>query len=101
MIALSALSECALQTGADADPLSTDASMKKKKTGGEKKRRSSQQKENAAPSGGPHGEMMAKDVVVLLVKEIARSKDETIQSKNQLIELLMSQRRGDYAGGLE
>ena len=44
--------------------------------------------------------MMAKDVVVLLVKEIARSKDETIQTKTQLIELLMSQRRGDFGGGL-
>ena len=45
--------------------------------------------------------MMASDVVVLLVKEIARSKDETIQTKNQLIELLMSQRRGDFVGAME
>ena len=95
-----ALTKWVSQTGADADPSSTDASTKKKKTGGEKKSRSSPQKENAAPSGGPPVEMMAKDVVVLLVKEIARSKDETIQTKNQLIELLMSQRRGDFGGGL-
>jgi len=45
--------------------------------------------------------MMAKDVVVLLVKEITRSKDETIQTKNQLIELLMSQRPGHCVGGSE
>ena len=35
---------------------------------------------------------LSKDVVVLFVKEIARSKDETIQSKNQMIELLMNTR---------
>jgi hypothetical protein len=37
---------------------------------------------------------MAKDVVVLLVKEIARSKDETIQAKDQLIDLLMARQCG-------
>jgi hypothetical protein len=89
----------ALQIGADADPLLTDVSTTKK--GGEKRKKSSQQKENAAPNGGRRVEMISKDVVVLLVKEIARSKDETIQTKNQMIELLMSQRRVDYAGGLE
>jgi hypothetical protein len=96
-----ALTKLCPQTGVDADPLSTDASTTKKTTSGEKKRKSSHQKENAAPNGGQRGEMMAKDVVVLLVKEITRSKDETIQTKNQLIELLMSQRREGYAGALE
>jgi hypothetical protein len=58
-----------------------------------KKRRSFLSKENAAPFGG-----ITKDVVVLLVKEIARSKDETIQTKNQLIELLMNRKCGACGG---
>jgi hypothetical protein len=59
----------------------------KKKRVGLKK--SSGQKENLFP-----GEKLAvsKDMVVLFVKEIARSKDETIQTKNQMIELLMSRK---------
>ena len=32
------------------------------------------------------------DIVTMLVKEITRSKDETIQCKEQMIQLLMSRR---------
>ena len=32
------------------------------------------------------------DVVVLLVKEVTRSKDETIRSKDQIIQLLMDRK---------
>jgi hypothetical protein len=42
---------------------------------------------------------MAKDVVVLLVKEITRSKDETIQAKDQLIEFLMTRKFVNCADG--
>ena len=42
---------------------------------------------------------MGRDVVVMLVKEIARSKDETIQAKNQTIELLMSRKCLSCAAG--
>ena len=75
----------AFQIGADADPSSTDASVKKKIPTGIKKKRSFQ-----SASEGGYG--MTKDMVVLLVKEIARSKDETIQTKNQMIDLLMSRK---------
>lgn len=35
---------------------------------------------------------VSKDIIIMLVKEITRSKDETIQSKNQTIELLIAKR---------
>ena len=71
----------------------------KRVTTGEKKRRCflSQMKENAALSGGRSA--MDKDVVVLLVKEITRSKDETIQAKDQLIEFLMTRKSGACGAG--
>lgn len=82
------------QIGADADP--SDAIMLTKKAA---KRRCflSQMKENAAQNGGRSA--MAKDVVVLLVKEITRSKDETIQAKDQLIEFLMTRKFVNCADG--
>ena len=42
---------------------------------------------------------VGRDMVVMLVKEIARSKDETIQAKNQTIDLLMSRKCLSCAGG--
>jgi hypothetical protein len=85
-----------MQTGADADQLSTE-DLKKKKNTGLKKRKSVSlfQKENL---GSVAGLGITKDVVVMLVKEIARSKDETIQTKNQIIELLMSRKCNSCQG---
>ncbi len=79
------LTDRGAQIGADADP--SDATMPTRKA---VKRRCflSQMKEPAALNGG----RPAMDVVVLLVKEITRSKDETIQAKDQLIEFLMTRK---------
>ena len=85
-----------IQTGANVDQSSTEDL--KKKNCGIKKRKSVSlfQKENM---GGNAGFGITKDVVVMLVKEIARSKDETIQSKNHMIELLMSRKCNSCQAG--
>ena len=80
-----------MQTGSDATQSSStgEARAMKKKT---KKLAYSSQKESV-------GQGLAKDVVLMLVKEMARSKDETIETKNQLIELLMSRKCSSCTSG--
>lgn len=77
-----------VQTGTDADP-ATQSKKKKSSSLGHKKFLG--QKENVFPFGGDKL-AVSKDMVVMFVKEITRSKDETIQTKNQMIELLMSRK---------
>ena len=72
-------------------------SATKKKRGSGQKKSSGQQKEYVFPSDKL---AVSKDMVVLFVKEIARSKDETIQTKNQMIELLMSRRCGSCSSAI-
>ena len=83
-----------MQTGSDAAQSSSVGEAQsthalKKKT---KKLPYYSQKENV-------GQGLAKDVVIMLVKEMARSKDETIETKNQLIELLMSRKCSSCTSG--
>ena len=84
------------QTGNDADP-STSKGTKKtphvKKTLSPSSHHPSKKMTDSVTQG------IGRDVVVMLVKEIARSKDETIQAKNQTIDLLMNRKCQSCAAG--
>ena len=96
------------QTGSDVDLSQQTTKTSRKAASPSKKKRMSTsmasflpQLSNKQKTEGRDAMGIGKDVVVMLVKEIARSKDETIQAKNQMIELLMSRKCQSCAAGAD